>query len=142
MPDTYEDKITDPRCLRMRAASGRVDDFRPLVAFLYELARDHVTTGTLEGFLDRVATISAPDEKGEQGPAQFTNGWLARWAQDAADRLLVEDFGRELRLLRSAVTRIVKEVEGSHAITAGSLVVLLPSEADVVRIALAANEPF
>lgn len=80
---SYEDHITDEDNLRMRAASGEVDDPRPLVAFLYELARDEVTTGVLEGKLDRLA-------KAEE-PFAFTNGWLARWAQDAADRLTSED---------------------------------------------------
>ena len=83
-PDTYNDTITDPDCRRMRAASGRVDDDRPLVAFLYELARDHLPNGAIEGFLDRIAT--RPNR-----PFQFTNGWLAEWAQDAADRLTKAD---------------------------------------------------
>ena len=63
---------------RMRKASGEVNDDRPLVAFLYELVRDDVTTGVLEERVDRIA---------DGGPFQFTNGWLARWAQDAAERL-------------------------------------------------------
>lgn len=80
--DTYADKITDPANLRMRAASGQVDDVRPLVAFLYRLARDEITTGVLEPIIDRVAQ---PDD--HDHTFQFTNGWLARWAQDTADRL-------------------------------------------------------
>lgn len=77
---TYEDKVTDPSNRRMRKASGEVDDDRPLVAFLYKLARDHVTTGVLEGFIDQL----------KPQPTQFTNGWLAGWAKDAADRLTGE----------------------------------------------------
>lgn len=86
-PDRYAEKITDPECLRMRDASGRVDDFRPLVAFLYELARDEIPPGRLEDRLERIAVNARPDHAGERGPFMFTNGWLARWAQDAADRL-------------------------------------------------------
>lgn len=85
--DPYAASIDDPGCLRMRDASGRVDDFRPLVGFLYELARDLVPTGTLEGKIDRIAAHGEPDADGERGPIMFTNGWLARWAQDAAERL-------------------------------------------------------
>lgn len=44
-----------------------------VIAMSYE---DHITD---EGKLDRLA-------KAEE-PFAFTNGWLARWAQDAADRL-------------------------------------------------------
>lgn len=79
-PDPYAANVTDPGCLRMRAASGRVDDDRPLVAFLYELVRDHVTTGTIEESIERCGRNTVGH--------QFTNGWLAQWAQDAADRLL------------------------------------------------------
>lgn len=81
-PDPYvtSGTVKDPGNLRMREASGRVDDPRPLVAFLYELVRDHLTTGALEERIDRLARADA-------GPFLFTNGWLAGWAQDAADRL-------------------------------------------------------
>lgn len=80
--DPYERDVADEDNRRMRAASGRVDDRRPLVAFLYELARDLVPTGSLEGKIDRIAAGSDA-----AGPYRFTNGWLAQWAQDAAGRL-------------------------------------------------------
>lgn len=78
--DTYEDHVADPGNLRMRAISGRVDDPRLLVAFLYKLARDDVPTGVLEETYRQVT-------KGDGGLTQFTNGWLAHWAQDMATRL-------------------------------------------------------
>lgn len=80
--DPYEDTIKDQGNLKMRAASGRVNDTRPLVAFLYEIARDHVPTGELETMIER---ISASDFSGEG--FMFTNGWLAGWAKYTADRL-------------------------------------------------------
>lgn len=81
--DPYEETIHDIGNRRMRAASGRVNDHSPLVAFLYELARDHVTTGVLEERIDRLSQNYDP-----LGPGfMFTNGYLARWAQDAAKRL-------------------------------------------------------
>lgn len=84
--DPYDDKITDPSCRAMRDRSGRVDDDRPLVAFLYQIGRD-LGTGAVEPMLDKVDLTT--------GPFMFTNGWLARWAQDTADRLEGElgDFG-------------------------------------------------
>jgi len=67
-------------CLRMRAASGRIDSRRKLVSFLYILARDHMTVGAIEGlWINHVE----PD----RGKSMFTNGWLAQWADDLADRL-------------------------------------------------------
>ncbi len=82
--DPYTEEITNEANLRMREASGRVNDNRPLVAFLYELARDEIQIGDIEDKLDRITNL--PPEK-VPGPFMFTNGWLARWAQDAADRL-------------------------------------------------------
>lgn len=75
--DKYDDMVTDPANTRMRAASGRVNDDRPLVAFLYELARDHLPVGAIEGMMHDWTPEGC----------MFTNGWLAAWAQDAADRL-------------------------------------------------------
>jgi len=70
----------------MRASSGRVDDFRPVVTFLYELARDHIPTGVLENLIDHAVKAAEPNDEGERGPTMFTNGWLARWAQYVANR--------------------------------------------------------
>lgn len=78
--DPYEDGVTSEECRRMRHASGRVDDDRPLVAFLYHLARDEIPCGDIEMQIDQAVKV--------RGTARFTNGWLARWAQDAADRLM------------------------------------------------------
>lgn len=47
-----------------------------LVAFLYDLLRDHVTPGVVEKI--------AQDATAE---TLFTNGWLARYAEDLATRL-------------------------------------------------------
>lgn len=76
--DTYEDAITDEDSLAMRARTGRVDDERDLVGFLYLLGRDHVPLGAIEEAATQVVG---------KGTHQMTNGHLARWAQDLADRL-------------------------------------------------------
>jgi hypothetical protein len=56
--------------------SGEVMDDDPLVRFLYLLMRDHLPTGVVEG-------IVQSDDK----VIHFTNGFLARYAQDMAARL-------------------------------------------------------
>ena len=67
---------------RMRNASGNVQDSRMLVAFLYALARDEVPIGKLEGLIDDLRRASRRIDA-----VTYTNGWLAQWAKDAADRL-------------------------------------------------------
>lgn len=57
--------------------SGSVTSSDPLVSFLYLLMRDHVTPGSIE----ELVRESKPEE------AQYTNGWLASYAKDLADRL-------------------------------------------------------
>ena len=94
---------------RMRQASGDVRSSDPLVSFLYLLARDGLPCGRLEelvaqatgepvivragglegleplelepGTIERLPPAPLPP------PASFANGWLARWAQDVAQRL-------------------------------------------------------
>lgn len=67
---------------RMRAASGEVNDTRPLVAFLYLLLQSgDLISGELEDVLDEQMDLTASEY-------QFANGWLASYAQDIADRLL------------------------------------------------------
>lgn len=68
----------------IREASGSVDsteDHR-LVSFLYELMRDHLPPGIVEGIMMNVMA-SEPDEV-----VHFTNGWLAEYAAHMAERLL------------------------------------------------------
>lgn len=67
---------------QMMVRSGNVHDPRPLVAFLYYLARDQMPVGDIETILIRLRELER--DFGEYG---FTNGWIARWAQDAAERL-------------------------------------------------------
>ncbi len=62
----------------IRQRSGSVNDTRPLVSFLYVLMRDHLVPGVVEG-------IEIHAQSGKE--KLFCNGWLARHAQDLADRL-------------------------------------------------------
>lgn len=63
----------------VRARSGEVMDDDPLVRFLYLLMRDHLSVGVVEGL------APAPDEY--EQVSEYTNGWLATYAQDVAARL-------------------------------------------------------
>jgi len=63
---------------RLRAVSGSVNSSRKIVSFLYLLGRDHLPLGTIEEIMMQCKT----DEE-----TLFSNGWLARYAGDLADRL-------------------------------------------------------
>lgn len=69
--------ITDAYVQRMREESGTVKSDDKLVLFLCLLARDWVPTGMIDQLIDY--------EMSKNGT--FTNGWLAKWAEDAAGRL-------------------------------------------------------
>ena len=64
---------------RMKECSGNVRGESTLQVFLYLLARDELAIGKIECLLD--------DATGTKLPAEFTNGWVAQWALDAANRL-------------------------------------------------------
>ena len=71
-----EHKINETNDLRKR--SGTVKYKSKLVSFLYELIRDHVPAGVIEGVVHN-STLN-PD-------VTYTNGHLANYAQDIAARL-------------------------------------------------------
>lgn len=64
----------------MREKSGQVNDARPLVNFLYLLMRDKLTCGGVEDLMLKI-------EDCDNEEIQYTNGWLAQYAQDVAWRL-------------------------------------------------------
>ena len=61
--------------LRKRSGNVRIKD--KLTSFLYDLMRDHLTPGKVESIL---LNCRIPD-------VTYTNGWLARYAEDVAKRL-------------------------------------------------------
>lgn len=61
-----------------RIRSGNIEINSRLVSFLYELMRDHLPPGKVEEVVR--ASEDEPNIK-------YTNGWLATYAQDLADRL-------------------------------------------------------
>ena len=64
---------------RIIKASGKVTSDDNLVSFLYELMRDHLPSGVVEGIAQRVLE--------EEDDRNFCNGWLAKHAIDIAERL-------------------------------------------------------
>lgn len=60
--------------------SGGFDCDDPLVELLYVLLRDHVLPGDLE-------KLVADIRSSKHSSAQYSNGWLARYAQDLAQRI-------------------------------------------------------
>lgn len=69
---------TASRRRKMFERSGEVSSADPLVGFLYLLTRDHVTPGTVEEIMKQV--FQAPE-------STYSNGWLAKYAMDVADRI-------------------------------------------------------
>lgn len=61
----------------MRFRSGNVQYDSNLVSFLYTLMRDYITPGEVEECI-KICTHSE---------VSYTNGWLAKYAKDIADRL-------------------------------------------------------
>lgn len=59
----------------------KVSDDRPLVSFLYDLMRDHVTPGVVQELVDNSPNIEIV----------FTNGHLANYAKELADQLLSKE---------------------------------------------------
>jgi len=62
---------------RMRKASGHFKSKNKTVSLLYELMRDHIPPGIIEGIMENVSDKEC----------FYTNGWLAQYAEDIANRL-------------------------------------------------------
>jgi len=68
----------------MRRKSGSVEDASKLLAFFYLLGRDYLPLGKIEQLMIEIEIA------GDQG-CRYTNGWLAKYAQDLVARLIPED---------------------------------------------------
>jgi len=62
----------------LRKRSGTVQINSRLVSFLYDLMRDHLSVGEVESLIR---------EAEDEPDITYTNGWLALYAQDLANRL-------------------------------------------------------
>jgi hypothetical protein len=68
------------RTEELRAESGTVTYTDPLTSFFYQLLRDHMTAGDVEKIVSDIVQEAGKD-------VTFTNGWLAKYANNLADTL-------------------------------------------------------
>lgn len=64
--------------IKLRTDSGNITINSRLVSFLYELMRDHLPPGKVE-------EIIRSSEK--ESNVSYTNGWVAKYAENLANRL-------------------------------------------------------
>jgi hypothetical protein len=76
---------------QMRRRSGSVTIDCKFTSFLYTLMRDHVQPGDIEDIM----LNHMSDE-----PVEYSNGWLALYANDVATRLQSKKFNKEERFKR------------------------------------------
>ena len=76
--------------------SGRFTTNSNLVAFVYELLRDHVLPGDMQKIVDDSDVHPNREMTYDTGPTwQLSNGWLARYARDIVRRLILDDYERK-----------------------------------------------
>ena len=83
--EIFQEKQTDQNVKRMREASGEFDANDILITFFYLLIRDVVTPGTISKYMLMASNANSEDES---DATQFTNGWLAMYAEYVVDYLL------------------------------------------------------
>jgi len=66
----------------IRSRSGNISDKDKLVGFLYILMRDHLSCGKVQEIINDYLM-----ESDKNCRMDFSNGWLAKYAQDIARRL-------------------------------------------------------
>lgn len=71
--------MTESRTEQLREVSGTVTYTDPLTSLFYSLLRDHLPAGVVEKLVNEV--LEEPDE------IVFTNGWLAKYANNLADQM-------------------------------------------------------
>ena len=76
MPLTAEAEVFNEQ---LRLDSGKINYSDKLTMFLYLLMRDHLDTGTVETLVREVQIATEGIE--------YTNGWLAQYANNLAERL-------------------------------------------------------
>ncbi len=82
IPDFVPPAVEPTEMEALRNRSGEVRDSRPLVAFLYDLMRDRLPVGVVETLVQQNTGLDPADDE-----FVFTNGFLAKYAQDIANRL-------------------------------------------------------
>jgi hypothetical protein len=90
----------------LRARSGSVDSPDPLVDFIYLLLRDHLPAGAVESIIQ---THVFPEKRKDDCVSEFCNGYIARYAQDIADRLKKDSWSHLDTVLMAIYDRNVQE---------------------------------
>lgn len=87
----FREKYTDLNIQRMRKQSGELTTNSLLVTFLYILLRDEVPAGKIERIMLQLTNPHDYDnpERVHQ-EVSLTNGWIGKYAEDIAARLLNE----------------------------------------------------
>lgn len=75
-----EQKVKDMHMLAMRVRSGHVKDTDPLVSLLYSLIISELPVGRIEKLMIEIDAF-------KERQVKYTNGWIAKYAQDLAFRL-------------------------------------------------------
>ena len=68
------------RISRLREKSGNVISTDPFVSFMYQLMRDHLAPGTVEKIVQDVISEGEVE-------VRYTNGYLAKYAEDLVEEL-------------------------------------------------------
>lgn len=85
MHQSEKSKSNGPQGIRdLRARSGNIKSKDKLVGFLYILMRDYLPTGKIEEIMQGHVY---PDGMLADFESIYTNGWLAQYAKDLANRL-------------------------------------------------------
>lgn len=80
MDEAKHKEFTASKTKQLRRDSGSISSKDPLVSFLYSLMRDHLATGEVEKL------VLECEEYADQ-EILYTNGWLAQYATNLANRL-------------------------------------------------------
>jgi hypothetical protein len=65
----------------LKSRSGNIHGSSKLINFLYTLMRDHITPGEVEALI----------ANSEGYEVEYTNGWLAKYAEYCAEKLTTQD---------------------------------------------------
>lgn len=76
--DDIDHKTETIETIALRERSNSIRLNSKLISFLYELMRDYLPAGEVEILV----------QKSQEPDCLYTNGWLAKYAEDLAKRLL------------------------------------------------------
>jgi len=93
-----EDKVKNKRNTDLKLESGEYKSTDPLISFLYELMRSHITPGQVETILNNVLIEQNNIKNHGCEHIVYTNGFLAKYAPPSEN-----DTERYIRSLASSL---------------------------------------